>query len=383
MTIPKAQTPVYLDHAATTPLRPQALEAMLPYLNEHYGNPSAIYASGRVVRAKLDTCRDQLAQLLHCQPGELYFTSGGTEAINLALQGYMHANRQRGRHLLVSSIEHHAVLRTSRALANEGFEVEEIPVDQYGRVHVDEVARRLRQDTILVAVMHANNEVGTIQPIAELGALCREHQIALHVDAVQTAGHLSLADLELATFISISAHKFGGPKGVGGLVARRGWRILPLLYGGGQERELRAGTENVAGIVGMTAALEVAQAEQVSEYARLQRLTQDLRQRVSQIPGMVFNGSPELSLPHIVSVCFAELSGESLLYLLDRAGIAAASGSACSAGSTLVSHVLLAMGLSPSLAAGALRLSLGYSTTESDIEQLMPVLSACVERLRR
>ncbi|HHT25726.1 MAG TPA: cysteine desulfurase [Firmicutes bacterium] len=379
----QAQESVYLDHAATTPLRPQALEAMLPYLKEHYGNPSAVYALGRTVRAQLDACRDRMAAILRCQPGELYFTSGGTEAINLALHGYARAHRDQGRHLLVSAIEHHAVLHAAKALADEGFEVEEIPVDRYGRVHVDEVAGRLRKDTLLVAVMHANNEIGTIQPIAELGKLCQDHRVALHVDAVQTAGHLSLMDLDHAAFISISAHKFGGPKGVGALVARRGRRLLPILYGGGQERELRAGTENVPCIVGMTVALESAHAELAGEESRLRRLAQDLRNRLSRIPGTVFNSRPELCLPHIVNVCFEEISGESLLYLLDRAGIAAASGSACSAGSTLVSHVLLAMGLPRTLAAGALRLSLGYSSTEEDIARLMPVLQACVERLRR
>lgn len=374
---------VYLDHAATTPLRPGVLEAMLPYFTERFGNPSALYATGRVARAALDTARDTMADLLGCRPAEIYFTAGGTEAINMALKGYARSHRDQGQHILISAVEHHAVLAAAQYLATEGFTVETIPVDNTGLVTVDAVQERIRRDTVLVAVMHANNEVGTIQPVADIAELCKERDIAMLADAVQTAGHLRLDNLlAQAAFIAVSAHKFGGPKGVGVLVARRDWRFQPILHGGGQEREKRAGTENVPGIVGMAAALEKAVAAMPDETARISALAAQLRIGLAGIPDVHFSGHPTERLPGCVHVCFAGVDGESLLLNLDRAGVAASSGSACSTGSTQVSHVLLAMGVPREIAAGALRFTLGHTSTASDVERVLQVLPPIVERLR-
>lgn len=374
---------VYLDHAATTPLRPGVLESMVPFLTNRHGNPSAQYAEGRKARAAVDSARDLLAELLNCRPQEVIFTSGGTEADNLALKGYLDRQRSKGRHLLISAIEHPAVRNAAGWLATRGWDVETVPVDRYGLVHRHAVEERLRSETAMVAVMHASNEVGTLQPIADIAALCAERAIAVLTDAVQTAGRTRLDCQELgADFVSLSAHKFGGPKGVGALVVRNGQALEGLVHGGGQERGYRSGTENVAGIVGMATALQAARRAYGEEMSLLERLSERLIRGLSQIPGVVLVGHPSQRLPGFVSVCIEGVSGDSLVLSLDRHGIAASSGPACSAGAIQVSATLLAMGISPEIAQGALRLTLGHSSQAADVDSLLEVLPPLLERLR-
>ncbi len=374
---------IYMDHAATTPVRPEAWEAMLPYFSTEFGNPSSVYSWGRSARKALDSARDKVAALLGASASEIVFTSGGSEGANLAIKGVAWADQNKGKHIITSAIEHHAVLDTVLWLETQGFEVTILPVDEYGLVDPAQVEAALRPDTILVSIMHANNEVGTIQPISEIGALVRARGVRFHTDAVQTAGALDLnVDALNVDLLSISAHKFYGPKGVGALYVRKGVRLHPLIHGGGQEKRRRAGTENVAGIVGLAKAFELAQEEREAESARLQKLRDRLIEGLLQIPHTRVNGSLERRLPNNVSVCFEFIEGESLLLNLDLRGIAASSGSACTSGSLDPSHVLLAMGLSHEIAHGSLRLTLGRENTEADVDFVLQEIPGIVERLR-
>ena len=374
---------IYLDHAATTPLRPEVLEVMMPYFNVEFGNPSSVYSWGRTGRQALDEARDKVAELLGATANEIIFTSGGSEAANLALKGVAWQHQNKGKHIITSAIEHHAVLDSVFWLERQGFEATILPVNEEGLVSPDQVKEALRPDTILVSIMHANNEVGTIQPIQEIGAIVREHGAYFHTDAVQTAGVLELNVDELnVDLLSLSAHKFYGPKGVGALYVRKGVRLDSLIHGGAQEKRRRAGTENVAGIVGLAKAFELAQSEREQENARLIQLRDRLIAGLCEIPYTKVNGSLEHRLPNNVNVCFQYIEGESMLLNLDLRGIAASSGSACTSGSLDPSHVLLAMGLSHEIAHGSLRLTFGRGNTEADVDLLLQELPIIVERLR-
>ena len=374
---------IYMDHAATTAVRPEVLEAMLPYFSTEFGNPSSVYSWGRSARTALDSARDQVAALLGASASEIVFTSGGSEGANLAIKGVAWADQNRGKHIITSAIEHHAVLDTVLWLETQGFEVTILPVDEYGLVSPSQVEQALRPDTILVSIMHANNEVGTIQPISEIGAIVRRHGARFHTDAVQTAGVLELnVDALNVDLLSISAHKFYGPKGVGALYVRKGVRLSPLIHGGGQEKRRRAGTENTAGIVGLAKAFELAQRDRIAENQRLTALRDRLIEGLVKIPHTRVNGSLEQRLPNNVNVCFEYIEGESMLLNLDLRGIAASSGSACTSGSLDPSHVLLAMGLSHEIAHGSLRLTLGRENTEADVDFVLQEIPGIVERLR-
>ncbi|MFA0771107.1 MAG: hypothetical protein REDVDVYQ_001627 [Candidatus Fervidibacter sp.] len=377
---------IYLDYAATTPLDPRVLEAMMPYLTEKFGNPNSIHAFGREARKAVDEAREKIAALLNCRPSELVFTSGGTESDNLALRGVAAAYRQKGNHIVTTAIEHHAVLHTCRALQDEGFEVTYLPVDEHGLVTPEQVAEAITDRTILVSIMHANNEIGTMEPLADIVRAVKEKRpdVLVHTDAVQTVGHIPV-DVEAlgVDLLSFAAHKFYGPKGVGGLFVRRGVKLVPQLTGGGQERNRRSGTENVAGIVGMAKALEIAVAEMPTEIPRLQTLRDELINGVlAQIPDSRLNGHPTQRLPHNANFSFFGVEGEALLLQLDLHGIAASSGSACTSGSLEPSHVLLALGLSREWALGSLRLTLGRFTTRQHLERVLSVLPPIVEKLR-
>ncbi|MGI6567837.1 MAG: cysteine desulfurase NifS [Firmicutes bacterium] len=376
---------IYLDHASTTPMRPEVLQAMLPFLEEQYGNPSSIYDTGRTARQALDRARDRIALIIGASPREIVFTSGGSEADNLAIKGAAFALRGRGSHIITSAIEHHAVYNPCHYLEKQGFRITVLPVDADGLVDPAAVEAALTPETILVSIMHANNEIGTIQPIAEIGKILRERKILFHTDAVQTVGHIPVNVQELGVdLLSLSAHKFYGPKGVGALYVRRGVRLDPLVHGGAQEHNRRAGTENVAGIVGMAEALALA-AEEMDKEAQRQR---ELRDRLidgimDRIPHTRLNGHPKERLPGNVSVCFEFIEGEALLLNLDMHGIAASSGSACTSGSLEPSHVLLALGLPHEIAHGSLRMTLGRGTTAADIDTVLEVLPGIVDKLRQ
>jgi cysteine desulfurase len=377
---------IYLDHAATTPCRPEVVAAMLPYFGELYGNPSGLYAQSRRARRALDEARRQVAAVLGCEPREVIFTSGGSESDNTALKGVAWAARRQGRgeHVVVSAVEHHAVLHAADELAAQGFPVTRVPVDRHGRVAPAAVAAALRPDTCLVSVMLANNEVGTINPIAEIAALTRPRRLPLHTDAVQAAGLLPLDVRTLGCdLLSLSGHKFYGPKGVGVLYVRAGTPLLPQQQGGAQESRRRAGTENVPGIVGLATALTLAEAERPAVSARLAALRDRLEAGLrARIPDLIVNGHPTERLPGTLHVSIPGVEGEALLLLLDAEGIAASTGSACTSGSAEPSHVLTAMGLPADLARASLRLTLGRATTEAECERVLAVLPAAVAQLR-
>ncbi len=375
---------IYLDHAATTPTDPAVLEAMIPWFRDRFGNPSSPHTFGREGRAAVETAREKVAALLGAGPMEVVFTSGGTESDTMALWGVARALRDRGNHIVVSSVEHHAVLEPCRELAGEGFEITQLPVDANGMVDPDDAARALTHRTILVSVMHANNEIGTIQPVAEIARLAHAKGIYVHTDAVQTFGHVPFTVDEIeADLLSLSAHKLYGPKGVGALFIRKGIRIAPLLRGGGQERGRRASTENVPGIVGLGRAAEVAHENMAGEAAELARLRERLIGGIRErIEGLRFNGHPERRLPGNVSVSFEGVEAEPLLLTLDLMGIACSGGSACSSTSVEVSHVLSAIGLEAGMARGTIRFSLGRETTEEEIDRVLQVLPPVVKRLR-
>ncbi|NPV52829.1 MAG: cysteine desulfurase NifS [Firmicutes bacterium] len=375
---------IYLDHAATTPMRPEVLEAMMPYLKDSFGNPSSIHSFGREARKALDDSRDKIAAIIGAKPDEIIFTSGGTEADNTAIKGVAFAKRDKGNHIITSSIEHHAVLDSCKALERQGFEVTYLPVDQYGLVSPEDVRAAITDRTILISIMHANNEVGTIEPIAEIGRIAREKGIYFHTDAVQTVGHILVNVEDLGVdMLSLSAHKFYGPKGVGVLYVRKGVRVLPFMHGGGQERGRRAGTENAPGIVGMACALELAVKEMEENARRVTALRDALIRGVRErIDHVRVNGHPTERLPGNASFCFEFVEGESILLNLDMKGIAGSSGSACTSGSLEPSHVLLAMGLPHEVAHGSLRLTLGRDNTMEEVQYVLDVLPEIISRLR-
>ena len=375
--------PIYLDHAATTPLLQEAAAAMLPYMTECYGNPSSLHSFGRAARQACARGRVQVAGLLGAAAAEIFFTSGGSESDNWALKGLAWAHQAQGRHIITSSIEHHAVLHACAWLEQQGFTVTYLPVDAAGRVTPESVVQALRPDTILVSIMTANNEVGTLEPIAAIGTLLRERGILFHTDAVQAAGHVPLDMRSLPVdALSLSGHKFYGPKGIGALYLRRGTAIAPLLHGGSQERGLRAGTENTAGIVGLGVAAEQAALQLSAEAARLRKLRDMLADGIRQLPGAWINGSDE-RLPGHLSFGLEGIASDVLLIRLDLAGFAVSAGSACSAGSLEPSHVLAAMGQSAVQAGAAVRVTLGRENTAAEVQRFLTVLRQSVTEIRR
>ncbi|HEY9288344.1 MAG TPA: cysteine desulfurase family protein [Candidatus Dormibacteraeota bacterium] len=376
---------VYLDHSATTPLDPEVLEAMMPYLTSEFGNASSVYGLGQRARMAIDDARDQVAAFYGVAAKEVVFTSGGTEGDNFALRGIASRNAERGKHLVISAIEHDAVLRSADMLERDGFEVTRLPVDRHGVAQPETLRGALRPGTTLVSVMHANNEIGTIEPIRELVEVTRAHSSAyFHTDAVQSTGKIPTNLDELGIdLLSMSAHKLHGPKGVGCLIVRSGVRIEPQIHGGGHERNRRAGTENVAGIVGLAAALRIAQRDMETNTTHLIRLRDRLIDGIlDRIPGTVLTGHPVMRLPHHASFLFDGIEGESLLLQLDMDGIAASSGSACTSGSLEASHVILALGYPRERALGSLRLSLGKGNSEADVDLVLERLPGMVSRLR-
>lgn len=377
-------TSVYLDHASTTPVAREVLEAMAPYFRVICGNPSSIHSHGLQAREGVDHARASVAKLLGCTPQEIYFTSGGSESDNMAIFGAAWALEKNGKHIITSSVEHHAVLRGCQALEKHGWKVTYLPVDGTGMVAPDMVRESIRRDTVLVSIMYANNEVGTIQPVERIGAICREAGVLFHTDAVQTVGHIPtrVDDLKV-DMLSISGHKFYGPKGVGALFLRRGVHISPLIHGGGHERGRRSGTENVPGIVGLGRAAELALAEMPTEAARQAILRDKLLDGVlSSVPDAFITGNRLSRLPNNASVVVKHVDGEAQLHQLDLAGISGSSGSACTSGSLEPSHVLLAMGIPAALAYGSLRLSLGRDTTEEHIDYVLEHLPDVVASVR-
>src|SRR6266568_4176685 len=375
---------IYLDHAATTKLDPAVLAAMLPYLGDQFGNASSIYSLGREARKTVDEARELTAAFFGARPKEIVFTSGGSEADNLAIRGVAWAARNKGNHIITSQVEHSAVLHTCQALEKQGFEVTYLPPDRTGLIEVEQVREAITDQTILISIMHANNEVGTVQPAAEIGALARERRIPFHTDAVQSVGQLPTRVQELnADLLSMSAHKIYGPKGVGALYIRTGVRVVPVIAGGDQEFNRRAGTENVAGVVGLAKALGLAYDEMPTVVPRLARLRDRLIEGVlSRVPACELTGQRQRRLPNHASFLFRHIEGEPLLHNLDMRGIAASSGSACASGSVEPSHVLLAMGFTVEEAHGALRLTLGRENTDADIDAVLASLPPLVEELR-
>ena len=376
---------VYLDHAATTPVDSEVAEAMARILSETHGNPSSIYAEGRAARAAVDRARDEVAAAINADPSEIVFTSGGTEADNLALRGALKARREERDGLVTSAIEHHAVIDTARDLERHAHvRVDVVGVDRYGIVDPDAIRDAIDERTSLVSVMHANNEIGTIEPIAEIGALCREEGVTFHSDAVQTVGALEVDVRKIPVdLLSINAHKFYGPKGVGALYVRRGTRIATMQTGGGQEKGRRTGTENVAGIVGLGVAMRVARERRATESPRQEGLRDRIIAGVrARVPDAVLSGHPATRLPNNASFCIPGTDGESLIVALDLEGFAVSSGSACTSGETEPSQVLLALGLDRELAKGSLRVTVGRSTTEEQVDRFVDALSRVVARLR-
>lgn len=375
---------IYADNAATTKLSRAAIDAMLPCLEEQYGNPSSLYSLGQRARELLEQARLQVASVIHASPKEITFTSGGSEADNQALRSAAALGKKRGKtHIISTAFEHHAVLHTLRALEKEGFEITLLPVHENGLVRVEELTAALREDTCLVSVMYANNEIGTVQPIREIGALCRARGVLFHTDAVQAVGHLPIdVEADNIDLLSASAHKFHGPKGIGFLYARKGVRLTSLIEGGAQERGKRAGTENVAAAVGMAAALTESADAMETTAARLLPLRDRLIAGLNEIPHAALNGDATRRLPSNVNFCFEGIEGESLLLLLDDRGICASSGSACTSGSLDPSHVLLAIGRVHDVAHGSLRLSLGEDATEEDVAYLIKNVKEVVAYLR-
>ncbi len=375
---------VYFDHNATTPVRPEVLEAMLPFYRETFGNPSSVHHFGREAHRHLEAGRSQVAAAIHAKPEEIVFTGGGTEADNLAIQGVVAANAKKGKHIVTSRIEHHAVLRSCQFLEKQGYPVTYLPVGKDGRVSLEEVAKAIRPETVLITVMAANNETGVLQPIREIGGLARERGILFHTDAVQALGKIPISVENLpADLISLSAHKIYGPKGVGALYIRKGTRVQPLLHGGHHEHGKRAGTENVAGIVGFGKACEFAVSELAEESARLallrNRLCSDIGEKIESV---FLNGHPAERLPNTLNMSFAYVEGEAIVLGLDMKGVAVATGSACTSGTLEPSHVLTAMGVEAALAQGSIRFSLGRDNTLEDVATAVPALAEVVARLR-
>ena len=376
---------IYLDYAATAPVLPEVLDAMLPFFVSAYGNPSGIHANGRETRKAVELARRRTAGVLGAESREICFTSGGSESNNLAIQGTAFAMRGKGNHIITSQIEHHSILSTCRWLEKQGFRVTYLPVDADGTVNPENVRGAIRPETILVSIMTANNEIGTVQPVAQIGGICREKGVAFHTDAVQAVGMLRTDVREMnADLVSLSAHKFHGPKGTGALYIRKGTRLDPLIHGGSQERGLRAGTENVPGIVGLGKAIETAEAEREENAARIRGLRKVLTDRILQnIPGARMNGHPENRLPGNCHFSFPGTESEALLLRLDLAGISASGGSACTSGSVEPSHVLQAIGLKDEMLHSSIRLTIGRETTLKEIEKTAQILTEIVEDLRK
>jgi cysteine desulfurase len=377
--------PIYFDHNATTPMRPEVLEAMLPYLKGHYGNPSSLYHLGQDARKAIDHAREQLAALIGVSnPEQILFTSGGSESINLAIKGTAAMHRKKTHHHMVTSkIEHSAGINSCKYLESKGWIVNYLGVDWHGRVDPAHVAEAITKDTALVSIMHANNEIGTIQPIAEIAAVCREKDVPLHVDAVQTVGKIPVHVDELGvTMLSLAAHKFYGPKGVGALFVRSGTRLEPLVHGGRHERNRRAGTENVASIVGLGAAAEWAMKQMKAEEKHVRHLRDRLEKGLSKMECVRLNGHPTERLFNTLNMSVECIDGEGMIIGLDMQGICVSSGSACSSGQTEVSHVLKAIGLPLELAKGSIRFSLGWDNTTEDVDKVLEVLPGIVARLR-
>ena len=378
---------IYLDHNATTPLHPEVLEAMTPYLTNRFGNGSSIHAYGREARNAIDTAREQVADLIGAKsPSEIVFTSSGTEADNHAIKGLAELQRSRdaGHHIITSSVEHHAVLHTCQHLEKHDFEVSYLPVDRYGRIHIAALREAICETTILISIMHANNETGTVQPIAEVAEIAAAHDIPLHTDAVQSVGKLPLDVQELEiNLLSLSGHKLYGPKGIGALYIRRGTRLENLMHGGSHERNRRAGSENVPAIVGFGAAAQIAKTDHESNVEHLNRLTQKLRDGLHEsLDGLYENGHPEHCLPGTLNISFEFVEGESLILRLDMEGICVSTGSACTSGSMEPSHVLAALGIQPQLAQGTVRFSLGRDNTEAEIDEVIDKVPKIIEQMR-
>lgn len=381
---------VYLDYSATTPIDPRVFEAMAPYFIGTFGNASSVHAFGREARAVLEESRERVARLIKAKPDEVYFTSGGTEADNYALKGVAHAARKKGKtHFIISAIEHHAVLGSAEALHEEGFEVDVIPVDQYGMVAPEEIKKRIKPTTCFVSIMHANNEVGTIEPIREIAEILKDRGIVFHSDTVQTIGKIPVDVNELGVdLLSISAHKFYGPKGIGAIYIRKGTEIDPIMQGGSQESNRRAGTENIPLAVGFAKAMELSAEMIQAEEERLNALRNDLQQKLlEKFEGVLINGHPDKHLPHILNISFdssvAPLDGEALIMGMDLRGVAVTSGSACTSGSLQPSHVLLAMGHDEKTAKATIRFSLGRSSTSEDIEYAVNALGEVVGKMQK
>ncbi|QUC67881.1 cysteine desulfurase NifS [Aristaeella hokkaidonensis] len=375
---------IYLDHAATTPVSAQVLEAMIPFFSDCWGNASSVYGTGREARKAVEKARRQVAEAIGAEPREILFTGCGSESDNLAVKGTAFALKEKGRHIITTDIEHPAVLNTCRWLEKHGFEVSYITPDKEGYIAPEKILAAIREDTILISMMAANNEIGTIEPVAEVGAAAREKGICFHTDAVQAAGAVPINVNEWkADLLSISAHKFYGPKGAGALYVRHGTHIDSLIHGGEQERGLRAGTENVPGIVGLGTAIEAANKELKQNADKMTRLRERLINSIlSEIPGTKLNGPREGRLPNNCNISFDKIDGEALLLRLDLAGIAASSGSACTAGSQEISHVLKAIGLTDQEAKGSLRLTTGTGNTEAEIDEAVTVIHEIVNDLR-
>jgi cysteine desulfurase len=373
-----------MDHSATTFVKPEVVKEMIPFFTEHFGNPSSIYGIARESKNAIDAARVQTAKALGADPDEIYFTSGGSESDNWAIKGVAFANRKRGNHIITSQIEHHAVLHTCQYLETEGFEVTYLPVDQYGLVDPAVLEKAITEKTILITIMYANNEIGTIEPIAELGAIARKHKVYFHTDAVQVIGSVPIdVKAQNIDLLSLSAHKFYGPKGTGALYIKKGVRIDTLIHGGGQERRKRAGTENIAGIVGLGKAIEMATADIPGHSAKIRAMRDRLIKGViATIPNARLNGHPEQRLAGNFNVSFEFIEGESMLLWLDDEGICASTGSACTSGSLEPSHVLLATCLPVEISHGSLRLTLGDANTDKDVDVVLEVLPKVVTKLR-
>lgn len=378
------QTKIYMDHAATTPVRKEVLAEMLPYFTEYYGNASGIYAIAKESKKALEHARAQVAEAIHAKPSEIYFTAGGSESDNMALRGVAEAMQQKGNHIITTKIEHHAILHTCEYLEKHGFTVTYLDVDANGKIRMEDLKAAIRPETILISIMFANNEIGAIQPIAEIGKLAKEKGIVFHTDAVQAMGHVPI-DVEQMQIdlLSISGHKLGAPKGIGAIYIRTGVKVCPLIFGGAQEKKMRAGTENIPGIVGLGKAVELAVAEMAEVTPRLEKMRDRLIHGIlDSIPYSKLNGHPTDRLPGNCNISFEFIEGESMLLLLDAAGIAASSGSACTSGSLDPSHVLLAIGLPHEKAHGSLRLTLDWDNTDAEIDEVLQKLPPIVQRLR-
>lgn len=375
---------IYADNAATTSVSKHVLDAMIPILTENYGNPSSLYSVGRNAKKSVETARETIADCLNAQPSEIFFTSGGSEADNWAIKGVAYEQAKKGKkHIITSKFEHHAVLHTVEALAKKGFEVTYMDVHEDGLVRPEELEAAIREDTALVTIMYANNEIGTVQPISEIGAICKKHGVLFHTDAVQAMGniHIDVKEQNI-DLLSMSAHKFHGPKGIGALYIRKGIKIQNLIDGGAQERGRRAGTENVAGAVGMSVALKDACDSMDERVKKISAMRDRLIEGALKIDRSRLNGHPTKRLPGTVNMCFEGIEGESLLLMLDMQGICASSGSACTSGSLDPSHVLLAIGLPHEIAHGSLRISLSDENSEEDIDYILEKLPKIIERLR-